>query len=48
MHLQAGPDEGWGEPIPFSLTDILAEGVAVPRGLPRQGQRVRPDPGQDG
>ncbi|MDA1266370.1 MAG: peptidoglycan DD-metalloendopeptidase family protein [Planctomycetota bacterium] len=41
LHLQSTPEEGWGEPVPWSFRGYAAEGVPVERGVPRQGTTVR-------
>ena len=43
LHLQSAPDEGWGEPIPWTFRDYVGGVTAVPNGVPAQGQSVRRD-----
>jgi Peptidase family M23 len=45
IHLQAGPEEAWAEPVPWTLRHYVADGVAVPRGTPGEGQLVARDAG---
>lgn len=53
VHLQATPEDGSGEPIPWRFCDYLADGKAIEKGLPRGGigpngellgQRIAPRP----
>jgi murein DD-endopeptidase MepM/ murein hydrolase activator NlpD len=46
-HLQNGPMPLRGDGLPAQFLDYVANGVAVPRGEPRQGQQVAPGPAKE-